>query len=234
MSPKSKPPKPRTKVDEAKGKVDSPALTKPKDPAKPVKSAELLKKLMLELFYPAVLGALLYELLNFGKDLVTMKQSFEWPTIVKLSLFLISIAFYICDYIYIICTKVYRGLFFLADIVFLLTLYATVKLLNLEPEVETHLPHNKLILLCYLIFLLAYLWWDSSELKRSSPGKVENYFSSVVRWEIRSSLAIIVLLIIAKLWWSNHFWISITTILFLLVITAWFWKLILRRIREDV
>ncbi len=234
MAHRPEAPKPtlRTKVNETKNKVEPSsvstteeldkeailaAATEADELLESVNILKLLQKLMLELFYPAVLGALLYELLNFSKDLLIGKQAFEGPTIIKLILFLISIAFYICDYIYIICTKVYSWLFFLADVLFLLLLYATIKLLNLEPETEKFLPHNKLILLCYLFFLIAYFRWDKSERNKSVPmSKSEKYFSSVVTWEKGSSIAILIFLILALIWGyftGNHLVISIGTIL---------------------
>src|SRR5258705_2438587 len=136
--------------------------------------------LMLGLIYPAVLGTILYQLL-FTIAHVLREQyplsAIDWT---KWTLVVISLGFYICDYLYIVFTKRYYWWAFLCDIVFLLALYATV--IAIDVDNPNRLPHNKVILLCYFVFLLVYLLWDVNELLTLLLDPERNFNRSYVIW----------------------------------------------------
>jgi len=140
-------------------------------------------------------------------------------------LLVISIAFYVFDYLYIVFTKRYYWWFFLCDIVFLLTLYVTV--IAIDVDNPSSLPHNKVILLCFFIFLLFYLAWDGSEYLTLPRGNERDFYrlSSVLGialavryWCLRDN----------SLLWSNQFMISVATTVILSIMTIWFGFLVSR------
>jgi hypothetical protein len=111
------------------------------------------------------------------------------------------------------------------DIVFLLALYATV--ISIDVDNPRNLPHNKVILLCYFIFLLVYLVWDGYEFLTLPRGKERDFYRAVVLWEL-TGLVVIAVLQIGSLLWNNHFVISILAIVILSIITIWFGFLVSR------
>ena len=141
------------------------------------------------------------------------------------TLLALTIAFYVFDYLYILFTKRYYWWFFLCDIVFLLTLYVTV--IAIDVDNPSRLPHNKVILCCYFIFLLVYLVWDGYESLTLPAGEEREFYRSVVFWELPWLFVIGVFEIISLLW-TNHLMISMVTIMILSLITIWFGFLITR------
>src|SRR5712672_4556796 len=116
-----------------------------KEPNRPVR-----QELMLDLIYPAVLGTILYQL--FFTVAHVLREQYPLTTIlwIKWTLVVISMGFYVCDYLYIIFTKRYYWWAFLCDVVFLLALYSTV--IAIDVDNPRALPHKKDIILCYFIF----------------------------------------------------------------------------------
>jgi hypothetical protein len=190
---------------------------------KPVK-----QELMLGLLYPAVLGTILYQLLFTLAHLLREQYPPSAIIYIKFTLVLISVGFYVCDYLYIVFSKRYYWWAFLCDIVFLLTLYATV--IAIDVDNHNSLPHNKVILLCYFIFLLVYLVWDGYESLTLPAGEERDFYRSVVRWELPWLFVIGVFEIIA-LSWNNHLMISMVTIMVLSLVTTWF-GLLVNRMRK--
>src|SRR6267142_2539178 len=114
----------------------------------------LKQELMLGLIYPAVLGTILYQLFFTLGHLLREQYPLSAIISIKFTLVLISVGFYLCDYLYIIFSKRYYWWAFLCDIVFLLAFYTTV--ISIDVDNPRRLPNNKIILLCYFIFLLVY------------------------------------------------------------------------------
>src|SRR3984893_6010322 len=177
------------------------------------------QELMLGLIYPAVLGTILYQLLFTIAHVLREQYPLSAIVWIKWTLIVISIGFYVCDYLYIVFTKRYYWWAFLCDVVFLLALYATV--IAIDVDNPSSLPHNKVILLCYFVFLLVYLIWDGYEFLTLARGKERDFYRSVVFWELPWLLVIGVFEIIALLW-NNHFMISKVAIVILSLVTIWF------------
>src|SRR6266567_5257916 len=148
-----------------------------KESNKPVK-----QELMLGLIYPAVLGTILYQMLFTLAHLLREQYPINAIICIKCTLLIVSIGFYVCDYLYIVFTKRYYWWSFLCDLVFILALYATV--IAIDVDNPRNLPHNKVILLCYLIFLLVYLVWDGYEFLTVPLGEERDFYRSVVYWEL--------------------------------------------------
>jgi hypothetical protein len=178
---------------------------------------------MLGLIYPAVLGTILYQLVFTIAHVLRGQYPLGGIVWIKWTLVVISIGFYVCDYLYIFFTKRYYWWSFLCDVVFLLALYATV--IAIDVDNPRSLPHNKVILLCYFIFLLVYLVWDGYEFLTLARGKGRDFYRAVVFWELAGLFVIGVLEIIALVW-NNHFIISILTIIIISIVTIWFGFLI--------
>jgi hypothetical protein len=194
-----------------------------KDSNRPIR-----QELMLGLIYPAVLGTILYQLFfTIGH---VLRQQYPATAIlwIKWTLVVISIGFYVCDYLYIIFTKRYYWWSFLCDIVFLLAFYATVIAIDVDNPIRP--PNNKVILLCYLIFLLVYLVWDGYEFLTLPRGKERDFYRAVVFWELPGLFFIGVFEIFA-LAWNEHFMTSIGTIIILSLVTIWF-GILIRRMRK--
>ena len=128
-----------------------------------MKTEHALKHLMLELLYPAVLGAIIYLILSyFGTPFAerylfgSRDASLSKVTYLQIALLSITIFFYCIDYLYVMFTKRYNGLFFVFDLSFLIVLYVTF-------TKEYHLPNVKVIVLCYATFLALYFVWDLRE-----------------------------------------------------------------------
>jgi hypothetical protein len=192
----------------------------PKESNRPVR-----QELMLGLMYPAVLGTILYQL--FFTIAHVLREQYPLSAIVwiKWTLVVISIGFYVCDYLYIVFTKRYYWWSFVCDIVFLLAFYATV--ISIDVDNPRSLPHNKVILFCYFIFLLVYLVWDGYEFLSLPRGKEKDFYRAVVLWELPWLFAIGVFALIS--WsWVNNLLISILTIIVLSSVTIWFGFLVSR------
>ncbi len=137
---------------------------------------------MLGLIYPAVLGTILYQLLFTIAHVLREQYPLSAIVWIKWTLVVVSIGFYVCDYLYIVFTKRYYWWSFLCDVVFLLAFYATAIAIDVDNPRKP--PHNRVILLCYFIFLLVYLLWDGYEFLTLPRGKEREFYRSVVSWEL--------------------------------------------------
>ena len=183
------------------------------------------QELMLGLIYPAVLGTILYQLLFTIAHVLREQYPLSAIIWIKWMLVVISIGFYVCDYLYIFFTRRYYWWSFLCDVVFLLGLYATV--IAIDVDNPHSLPHNKVILLCYFIFLMVYLVWDGYEFLTLPRGKERHFYRSVVFWEL-PWLVIIGFFALITWSWNNNFLISVLTTIILSSVTIWFGFLISR------
>jgi hypothetical protein len=107
----------------------------------------------------------------------------------------------------------------LCDIVFLLAFYATVIAIDVDNPIRA--PNNKVILLCYLFFLLVYLVWDGYEFLTLPRGKERDFYRAVVFWEL-PGLFVIGVVEIAAFVWNEDFMTGIVTIAVLSIVTIWF------------
>ena len=183
------------------------------------------QELMLGLIYPAVLGTILYQLVFTIAHVLREQYPLSPIVWIKWTLVVISIGFYICDYLYIIFTKRYYWWSFLCDVVFLLAFYAAV--IAIDVDNPHTLPHNKVILFCYFIFLMVYVVWDGYEFLTLPRGKERNFYRSVVFWEL-PWLVIIGFFALITWSWNNGLLISILTIIILSSVTIWFGFLVSR------
>jgi hypothetical protein len=162
----------------------------------------LLKQLMLGLIYPAVLGTVLYSALGAAVDplLMLVGLSREAPTVnasgLKWTLVVVTLVFYLCDYLYIMFTKTFRSWFFVADLVFLMALYATFRTLDIESEVLA-LHHLIAVAVCYVLFMFLYLSWDVYEWRRTIYSRERHLYKKVIAWESMSLLLLVLWLFIA-------------------------------------
>jgi hypothetical protein len=180
---------------------------------------------MLALIYPAVLGTILYELFDTLAQMLKGQYPFNAIVCIKCSLLIISIGFYVADYLYIVFSKRYYWWAFLCDVVFLLTLYAIVIAIDVDNPYK--LPYNKTILVSAFIFLLVYLMWDGYEFLTLPAGQEREFYRAVVYWELPGLLVIGALEIIALVS-NDYFMISILTIVVLSIVTIWFGFLVNR------
>jgi hypothetical protein len=166
------------------------------------KNEKIQKDLMLGLIYPAVLGGILYLCLDqfavqfsilWNKGFSYSLQHYEAVVGWKFFLLVVTVAFYIFDYLYITFTNEYRWWFFYLDLFFVVVLYFTIFCIDIAHTNTT--PNYKVILFYYLSFMFLYWTWDSAERKiveKEKGPKDEEYrlYSYIVLWEKISIAAI--------------------------------------------
>ena len=150
----------------------------------------ILKQLMLELLYPAVLGAvLLFTLEVVERALSSLRMwrspnvAFDLITTEKLLLLVATGLFYCCDYAYIILTREFHVKFFAYDCVFLLGLYVTLASLHVRERDANLPPITWRIALVYAAFFIMYRKWDKSELRDTNDAKEQQFYRDVLYWE---------------------------------------------------
>src|SRR6267143_2874455 len=90
------------------------------------------QELMLGLIYPAVLGTILYQLVFTIAHV--LREQYPLSSIIwtKWTLVVISVGFYVCDYLYIVLTKRYYWWSFLCDVVSPTTEIYTLSLIDAD------------------------------------------------------------------------------------------------------
>ena len=189
---------------------------------------KILKDLMLGLIYPAVLGTILYLALQvlteqtgrLWTNLFTFQplSSTDKVLFLKVVLLLVTLCFYLCDFLYILFTNSYRGWFFVADLIFVVGLYVTV-VIGIQPQTADN-PRTGWILGPYLLFLVLYILWDRSELKRAW-GREAAHLRRVIQWECLSVILILIAIGVAYFVPSWHLSLPVTVVA-LFVVTVWF------------
>lgn len=164
--------------------------------AVPMAVEEVLRKLMLGLIYPAVLGSVIYSALEplvtafTSIRLAFSRGGYTVDTLVALKLLTLfgTIAFHLFDYLYIMFTRQYRRLFFLYDCIFTATLYVTVVSIGLiDTETRSRPPDLRTIIVCFLIFMGLYLVWDLTERRNATNSEGERIlYNKVIKWELLS------------------------------------------------
>ena len=159
---------------------------------------DTFKQLMLGLVYPAVLGTVLYTVLGAALDpflsvLLGHSRTVGAPW-VKWVLLLTTVAFYCCDYLYIMFTRQFSVAFFLCDLVLLAGLYITVLTIDITTAV---FPHRNLVLVaaCYLGFMVLYLMWDLFERFNTGDRAEQRFYNKVIYWESSSILIVVAWLV---------------------------------------
>lgn len=189
---------------------------------------QILKSLMLNLIYPAVLGTVMYGALAATLEPLvaafagrTATASADPYSLLKTCLLMITLAFYIADYLYIAFTRQFGWLFFAFDLVFLATLYVSVYAIGLSAG-STIPPHLPLVVGCFTIFMGLYFVWDFIEWRRSEYSGEHRWYGRVLAWEGLSLLALAVIFA-----WGLH---SPAVVLVTLgSITCIFWVLTLQK-----
>jgi hypothetical protein len=157
---------------------------------------QVLKNLMLNLIYPAVLGTVMYGAVAATLEPLvgvlagrTVTASADPNALLKACLLVITVAFYIADYLYIWFTRQFGWLFFAFDLVFLVTLYVSVYAIGLSAGPTTP-PSLPLVVKCFLIFMGLYLVWDVIERSRSQNSRERRWYGRVLTWEGLSLLVL--------------------------------------------
>jgi hypothetical protein len=188
----------------------------------------ILKNLMLNLIYPAVLGTVMYGALAatlepFVAALAgrTAPASADPYALLKTCLVAITLAFYIADYLYIAFTRQFGWLFFAFDLVFLTTLYVSVYGIGLSAGSTTP-PYLPLVVGCFMIFMGLYFVWDLIEWRRPGSSRERRWYVRMLAWEVLSLLALAAIFA-----WGLHSPALVVATLSL--ITGTFWVLTLQK-----
>lgn len=190
---------------------------------------KVFKDLMLGLIYPAVLGNIIYILIDnlFGQ--LNQPSDFNVIRGIKFGLFLVTLAFYFADYLYIYFTREFQGKFFLCDLVFVSVLFFTIRYIDINRNDQ--LEYASPIFFCYWIFMGLYWYWDEVEKKKCESGVcIEgeiDFYERLIKWEKRCFGAILGFLIASII--LNHFFndkylSNCLLLIVLFIITLQFWK----------
>jgi len=211
-------------------------------------AGKVLKNLMLELLYPAVLGTVLFFALDVTGTLISTMAvwdstaaPFDSLVLLKCLLLYVTVVFYGCDYVYIMLTREFRIKFFWYDCAFLVGLYITLVNLRIREKELTELPAAWFVAAVYLFFFALYWRWDWLErdnlkTKFKEQGLTENerailtdeidfYSDKVLRWEKRS-LALLLPMTIVIWWLRDSAWASILLLAVLVVLTRSFYRVV--------
>jgi hypothetical protein len=153
----------------------------------------LLQRLMVDLIYPAVLGSVMYIVLQVcvtpvigglataRGDTVNPFTPNRLPAALKIWYLAVTVVFYLCDYLYARFTRAFRFMFFLFNTIFLLGLYVTVVCINpFSGEAVVH----EYLARAYGAFMVLYLIWDIYESKQNDLRAGEaSFYTFVIRWE---------------------------------------------------
>lgn len=192
---------------------------------------EALKQLILGLVYPAVLGTVLYAVLGAALDpvltIVVGRSAVATATWLKWTLLLTTVAFYCCDYLYIMFTREFRPAFFLCDLILLAGLLITFLTIDITTPA---LPHRNVIVVawCYVGFMLLYLCWDSFERFRTQDTAEQRLYNKVITWEL-VSLVILFAWLGFERCLTNESYRGAVLAAVLLLITIWFAVLALEK-----
>ena len=165
---------------------------------------EVLKQIMLELLYPAVLGAVLFEALKLAKYAYNYIRMVNIGSggatdmlILKCILVALTVFFYGCDYAYIILTRHFQVWFFWLDCGFLIGLYITFVKIHAD-AVEIHEPPEILPMTVFFVFFaIAYFLWDLSESRTPLNKDEVLFYCDVLIWELLSLLCFCAVALIA-------------------------------------
>lgn len=145
---------------------------------------------MLGLIYPAVLGNLLYIVLGVLESIYFQKNNpFEGTSFftLKFYLLIVTVIFYLADYLYSLFTNNFRWWMFLFDLVFVVGLYFTYKRIHIALDNKDNLfPDIDLIILFYMVFILLYLFWDFLEKKSTTNDDEKKFYTKIIIWECSS------------------------------------------------
>jgi len=179
--------------------------------------------MMTGLIYPAILGTILFSALQLAEaNLRAIFSSGEYLAssvlTLKCLLFLVTLVFYGCDYLYATYTRDFIPLFFLFDFFFVACLYVTVELIDIKDD--KRLAKGWLVAALYLFFMILYRLWDGYErgkcaarLGQCVSGELI-FYDKVLRWE-HWSIAGLLLCTILLFFWQN----SLTIVVFLVVLS---------------
>lgn len=187
------------------------------------------KNVLLNLVYPAILGAILYETMNFFYDLMFNPCSvLHWA---KLTLLVITAIFYVVDYFYIKLTERFIGLFFVFDLFFLVFLFITIKMIGIDDNTYDADVRVLMVASCYFAFLLLYSIWDFIERFQANSNHEIIHMNKVLKWELVSMLLLLVYMLVIFLFkLSTNPWILI---ILLIGITGSFLSLTLEKSRLE-
>lgn len=202
-----------------------------------IRTEKILKDTIVGLVYPAVLGNMLYLLIaavvnNFVGLATGTPNEVSWLWSLKLCLLAITIAFYCCDYLYIVFTNDFHVSFFWSDLAFVTVLYVTV-FAGIEFGTETPV-RTRLILLGYLVFMGLYLRWDRFE-RRRCPEEERDLYDRIIRWEMWAIAGLLIGVGLTTVW--RVIYVDFLVLFFLIgAITIPFWRYTLEKrqfVREN-
>ena len=179
---------------------------------------------MVGLIYPAILGTALYSFLDtlFAAALggteqqMVLKQQGPFGISVKVLLFLITLFFYCCDYVYTCWVQTYRVCYFLLDLIVISSLCVTMSSIKLSAATG---PALRTIAGCYFVIMVCYFIVDILDLP---PKRYNRYFRLISTWEI-SGLVLMILFVSGCRYLHVRAMVQAYLLCgFLLVLTAWY------------
>ncbi len=161
--------------------------------------SRFFKNLSLGLIYPAILGnifyIILYVMINWS--IYDSMRDFR----IKFALLMITMVFYVGDYLYTYFTYNYKRWMFVFTLVFATVLLWTLQSIHLT-TIKSEMKHAAdipSIVLSYFVFIILYLIWDIFE-KRSAKDPEENkFYKRAIIWECISAALLLICIFFDKL-----------------------------------
>ncbi len=184
----------------------------------------LLKKLLLEMLYPAVLGNVIYFIIEYALD--SEKHLYGQSASLKMVLLVITALFYLCDFIYVYFTKNFTWWMFLLGISYVIMFYISYSFIHISSSTESasREPEMIRILVVYSIFFFTYLAWDIIE-ARNAPTIDKSSFKKIIIWEVSALIGIacvgflplVIKIDFSYLQWIRALTLGLITIFFILI-----------------
>lgn len=176
---------------------------------------------MTNQIYPAVLGTLVYMLFDWGYFAYSnFAQIQPAEFYFKTAVLLLLVIFYLSDFYYIKWSKPYRKFHFFFDIIFMICMIISAKVLKVDTTggqvLRLNIEDLNILRYCFLVFLGLYAVWDFIEISaKSTKSDTKPYYFEVIVWEC-ISIGLILFSLLYRNGDRNFLLIS------LVISTAWF------------
>lgn len=139
-----------------------------------MKNSTFAKNFVIGVLYASILGAIIYEPFN-----LIITSVYKWEAngyllslpkdiIIKSAILFCSLAFFCCDFLYTMLSKVYRPFYLVNDGVTLLGLSLIFKAVKID---STEIPSFNLICASFAIIMLFHLVWSISRFSKFPESK---------------------------------------------------------------
>ncbi len=120
---------------------------------------------------------------------------------IKFALLMITMVFYVGDYLYTYFTYNYKRWMFLFTLLFVVVLFWTLQRIHLTVvKTETRLAADiPSIVVAYFVFIILYLIWDIFEKRTTTDPREVKFYGRLIIWECASAALLMICIFFDKL-----------------------------------